>query len=154
MNIEKMYSLKDRLCDELMELSEQGLNMQNLETMDRLARTIKNIHKLIMLEDAGGYSGDGDWMARGSYGRSYGGGSYGMGRGSIYTGERGYSGDGDMMMDDHGASYQHRDSMGRYSRSDSREVVMENLRKMRDNAKDNSERSAIAKVMNQMNAMR
>ena len=60
----------------------------DLETTHKLTDTIKNIDKILMLEEDGGYSRAGDWEAdmRGTYGRE-----------SSYRGRR-------------------RDSMGRYSR--------------------------------------
>ena len=83
---EKIYELRDILCDELDKIAERGeLSAGELETAQKLTSTIKNIDKICMAEE-GGYSGDGEWSANGNYGR-----------GSSYRGQR-------------------RDSMGRYSR--------------------------------------
>lgn len=84
--MEYMHELKDKLCDELEEIARKGeLGAGDLDIVHKLTDTIKNICKIDMLDD-GGYSRDGDWMARGTYDR-----------GHSYRGRK-------------------RDSMGRYSR--------------------------------------
>lgn len=81
-----MHELKEKLCDELEEIARKGeLGAGDLDIVHKLTDTIKNICKIDMLDD-GGYSRDGDWMARGTYDR-----------GHSYRGRK-------------------RDSMGRYSR--------------------------------------
>nr|DAV05117.1 MAG TPA: hypothetical protein [Caudoviricetes sp.] len=72
-----MYKLKDMLCEELDEIGKKGeMSAGDLETVHKLTDTIKNIDKIVMLEDDGysrdeDYSRDGDWSAnmRGNYGR-------------------------------------------------------------------------------------
>ena len=82
-----MHDLKDKLCQELEEIARKPeMGAGDLEIIHKLTDTIKNICKIDMLEEDGGYSRDGDWEARGSYNR-----------GSSYRGRK-------------------RDSMGRYSR--------------------------------------
>lgn len=84
--MEYMHELKEKLCDELEEIARKGeLGAGDLDIVHKLTDTIKNICKIDMLDD-GGYSRDGDWMARGTYDR-----------GHSYRGRK-------------------RDSMGRYSR--------------------------------------
>ena len=84
--MEYMHELKEKLCDELEEIARKGeLGAGDLDIIHKLTDTIKNICKIDMLDD-GGYSRDGDWMARGTYDR-----------GHSYRGRK-------------------RDSMGRYSR--------------------------------------
>ena len=66
-----LYDLKDMLCAELDEIGKKGeMSAGDLETVHKLTDTIKNIDKIVMLEDDG-YSRDGDWSAnmRGNYGR-------------------------------------------------------------------------------------
>ena len=78
-----LYDLKDMLCVELDEIGKKGeMSAGDLETVHKLTDTIKNIDKIVMLEDDG-YSRDGDWSAnmRGNYGR---GSSYAR-RGSHYV---------------------------------------------------------------------
>lgn len=84
-----LYDLKDMLCAELDEIGKKGeMSAGDLETVHELTDTIKNIDKIVMLEDDGysrdeDYSRDGDWSAnmRGNYGR---GSSYAR-RGSHYV---------------------------------------------------------------------
>lgn len=71
-----MDELKEMLCRELDEIAEkQELSAGDLETVQKLTDSIKNLYKIEMLEDDG-YSRDGEWKAdmRGTYGR---GNSYG-----------------------------------------------------------------------------
>mgnify|MGYP000998434384 CR=1 FL=1 len=78
-----LYDLKDMLCAELDEIGKKGeMSAGDLETVHKLTDTIKNIDKIVMLEDDG-YSRDGDWSANmsGNYGR---GSSYAR-RGSHYV---------------------------------------------------------------------
>ena len=70
-----LYDLKDMLCAELDEIGKKGeMTAGDLETVHKLTDTIKNIDKIVMLEDDGysldeDYSRDGDWGAHGNYGR-------------------------------------------------------------------------------------
>lgn len=88
---------------------------------EKLTSSIKNTYKIEMLED-GGYSRDGEWEAdmRGTYGR-----------GSSYRGR-------------------HRDSMGRYSRTDAREHMRSTLEDMMRDADDDKTREAIRRCMEQI----
>ena len=77
MSMKVMYDLKDMLCAELDEIGKKGeMSAGDLETVHKLTDTIKNIDKIVMLEDDGysrdeDYSRDGDWGTnmRGNYGR-------------------------------------------------------------------------------------
>ena len=85
-----MHELKDKLCDELEEIARKPeMSAGDLEAIHKLTDTIKNICKIDVLDEDGGYSRAGNWEAdmRGTYGR-----------GSSYRGRK-------------------RDSMGRYSRA-------------------------------------
>lgn len=94
-----MHELKEKLCRELEEYErKEKISMGDLETIHKLTDTIKNIGKISVLEEEGGYSeAGGGWEARGSYNR---------GGNMMPEGTRG------------GSSYrrQRRDSRGRYSR--------------------------------------
>lgn len=118
-----MYDLKDMLCKELDELAKKrDITPSSLEMIHKLTDTIKNIDKILMLEDEedgysergrrrdsmgrysrdGGYSQGGDWEARGHFGGGHaydeGGSSY-ANRGKHYV--RGhYSRDGGYSRDD------------------------------------------------------
>ena len=60
--------LRDTLCRELDEIAEKGeLSAGDLETVDKLTHTLKNLDKIMM---GGEYSNAGDWYAMGNYGRS------------------------------------------------------------------------------------
>lgn len=93
--MDKLYELKDKLCQELDEMAEKPLNPQSLDMIYKLASAAKNVEKILMAKEDG-YSGRGSYRG-GSYG-SYEGGSYGEG-GSYARGRRNAP----------------RDSMGRYS---------------------------------------
>jgi hypothetical protein len=59
--------LRDTLCRELDEIAEKGeLSAGDLETVDKLTHTLKNLDKIMM---GGEYSNAGDWYAMGNYGR-------------------------------------------------------------------------------------
>lgn len=119
MSMNAMYNIRDMLCKELEEISRKGeMSAGDLEAVHKLTDTIKNIDKIEMLEDDG-YSRDGDWAAdiRGTYGR-----------GSSYRGRR-------------------RDSMGRYSRTDAREHIRNQLEDMMMGADDDRTREAIRRCL-------
>ena len=123
-----MHELKEKLCEELEEIARKPeMSAGDLEAAHKLTDTIKNIDKIAMLEEDGGYSRAGDWEAdmRGTYAR-----------GSSYRGRK-------------------RDSMGRYSRDGrySRHAspdMMDKLQTMMDNASTEREREAIRRLMNEM----
>lgn len=123
-----MHELKEKLCEELEEIARKPeMSAGDLEAAHKLSDTIKNLDKIEMLEEDGGYSRAGDWEAdmRGTYAR-----------GSSYRGRK-------------------RDSMGRYSRDGrySRHAspdMMDKLQTMMDNASTERERDAIRRLMNEM----
>src|SRR5699024_9130685 len=87
--MEYMYELKDKLCKELDEIARKPeMGAGDLEIIHKLTDTIKNIDKIEILDEDGGYSQAVDWKMEGI-------GSYN--RGSSDRGRK-------------------RDSMGRYSR--------------------------------------
>lgn len=126
--MEYMDKLRDKLCDELDEIARKPeMSAGDLETAHKLTDTIKNIDKIEMLEEDGGYSQAGDWEmeGRGSYNR-----------GSSYRGRK-------------------RDSMGRYSRrmysrGDAKEHMMEQMEALMDQAGSEREREAIRRCMGQL----
>lgn len=95
--MDKLYELKDKLCQELDEMAEKPLNPQNLDLIHKLASAAKNVDKIIMMKEDG-YSG-----------RSYRGGSY---RGGSYDDGGSYGEGGSYARGRRNAP---RDSMGRYS---------------------------------------
>lgn len=136
--MEKLYDLKDKLCEELEEFArKQEMGAGDLEVIHKLTDTIKNIDKICMLEEDGGYS---EAVDGGDYGR---GSSY-ANRGKHYV--RGhYSRDGGM----NGYSTRRRDSRGRYSREDGRSEMMEHLEMAMDSATE-QDRDTIKRFMRQL----
>lgn len=136
--MEKLYDLKDKLCEELEEFArKQEMGAGDLEVIHKLTDTIKNIDKICMLEEEGGYS---EAVDGGDYGR---GSSY-ANRGKHYV--RGhYSRDGGM----NGYSTRRRDSRGRYSREDGRSEMMEHLEMAMDSATE-QDRDTIKRFMRQL----
>ena len=131
--MEYMHELKEKLCDELEEIARKGeLGAGDLEIVHKLTDTIKNLDKIEMLEDGGGYSQAGDWEIEG---RAY-------NRGNSYARRK-------------------RDSMGRYSREgrggrggysrhDAKEAMMEQMEMLMDQAGSEREREAIRRCMGQL----
>ncbi len=128
-----LEKIKEKLCKELERLSgEEKLTAGSIEYIHKLSDTIKNIDKIMMLEDDGYSQGNGDWEARGTYGggRMHHENSYNDG-GNSYRGRR-------------------RDSMGRYSRDDGKEQMVRELREMMEDARTEKEREAIRRCINQI----
>ena len=136
--MEKLYDLKEKLWAELEELAEKReMGAGDLEVVHKITDTIKNIDKICMLEEDGGYS---EAVDGGDYGR---GSSY-ANSGKHYV--RGhYSRNGGM----DGYSARRRDSRGRYSRDDGRSVMMEHLEMAMDSATD-QDRETIKRFMRQL----
>lgn len=143
-----MHELKEMLCKELEKIADQGeLTAGSLETAHKLTDTIKNIDKIMMLEDGSGseysqrrgYSRAGDWMARGRFGMPYdeGGNSY-ANRGQHYV--RGhYSREGG----------RDRTTRGGYSRDDGRDEMLGELEEMMQDA-DGPRREIIRRAMEEI----
>ena len=136
--MEYMYELKDKLCKELDEIARKGeLGAGDLEIVHKLTDTIKNLDKIEMLEDDGGYSQAGYRDGGSSYAR---GSSY-ANRGKHYV--RGhYSRDG--------YSDEGRGGRGWYSRHDAKEAMMEQMEMLMDQAGSEREREAIRRCMSQL----
>lgn len=128
--MEKLYELKDKLCEELEEIARKpDMGPGDLEIIHKLTDTIKNIGKIEMLEEEGGYSQDDGYDAGGGYGRGV---SYARGRGGRRSGRN-----------------TRRDSMGRYSRNDGHSEMMEHIEAALD-AADDKDREAIKRFMRQL----
>lgn len=128
--MEKLYDLKEKLFEELEEFArKQELGAGDLEVLHKLTDTIKNIDKICLLEEEGGYSQDDGYDRGNSYAN----------RGQHYV--RGhYSRDG---------RGTRRDGMGRYSRDDGRSAMMEHLEMAMDAANDR-DRENIKRWMRQL----
>lgn len=163
-----MHDLKDLLCAELEDYAEKGkksgkMSMGDLESIHKLTDTVKNILKIDMLEEEGGYSEDGHYMGEGRiYGTSYESG-YSERDGSSYARGRGryakrdsmgrYSRDGGMSYDDdmsyaRGGRMGNRGGMrGGYSRDDGKHYMMEQLEEMMEEAEKPAEKEALRRCM-------
>lgn len=139
--MEYMYELKDKLCKELDEIARKPeMGAGDLEIIHKLTDTIKNIDKIEIMKEDGGYSQAGDWEmeGRGSYNR-----------GSSYRGRKRdsmgrYARDGmgyrdDRMMPDR-----------MYSRADAKEDMMVKMEDLMAMAGSEKERKAIERCMNQL----
>lgn len=138
-----LHNLKEMLCRELEELAEkENLSMGDLDLAHKLTDTIKNIDKIVMLEEEKGYSRAGGWEERGTYGRYNDGGNSYVGRGEHYV-QGHYSRDG--QGGSQGGGYSGRDG---YSRGG--EDMMEELERLKQRATHQSEREMIQRMMDEM----
>ena len=147
--MEKLYDLKDKLCDNLDKSYEEirrnpgRLSSGDLEYVRMLTDTIKNIGKIEMLEEEGGYSQE-DGQDGGGYGRGV---SYARGRGGYNRGGRNTRRDSrGRGMDGYSSR---RNRRGRYSRDDGRSEMMEHLEMALDSASD-QDRETIKRFMRQL----
>lgn len=130
MNKYAMDQLKEKFCRELEAMAEKReLSGTDVDRAYKLTDTIKNMIKIDMYEEGGGYSGDGEWTANGMYSRAY----------------------------DRGSSYRRsRDSMGRYSSRDypmggySGGTMQEHLDAMMRDARTDEERRMIEDMRRKM----
>lgn len=128
-----LYDLREMLCEELDEYNrdaKNGLNERVLDTVHKLTDTIKNIDKIMMLED-GDYSRSGEWEAdmRGSYGRTE-----NYNRGNSYA--------------NRGRHY----VRGHYSRGDGRERMISDIENMMQDA-TGAERDAYKRALDILSNM-
>ncbi len=128
-----LYDLREMLCEELDEYNrnaKNGLNERVLDTVHKLTDTIKNIDKIMMLED-GDYSRTGEWEAdmRGSYGRTE-----NYNRGNSYA--------------NRGRHY----VRGHYSRGDGRERMISDIENMMQDA-TGAERDAYKRALDILSNM-
>lgn len=137
--MKELYELKEKLMDHLESYSKKEMTGSNLEIVDKLTHTIKNLCKII--EDAEESEGE-SYAMRGSYARggqdgSYRGGRY-SGRGMSYADRRGRGSDA------------RRDSMGRYS---SAHGMVQDLRDLMEDAPDQQTRMEFEKFIRKMETM-
>ena len=121
-----LYDLKDKMCAELDEIAAKpNMSTGDLETVHKLTDTIKNIDKIMKLEDESGYSRAGGWETRGTYGYPY---------------------------DERGSSYMRRGEhyvRGHYSRDDARQRMIEELQDMLRTA-DGQYREVIQRALDEI----
>ena len=137
MDMKAMHDLKDMLCKEVDKIAKKGeLSAGSLETVHKLTDTIKNIDKIMMLEDDG-YSERRDEMGR--YSRD---GGHWDGRG-MYGGHS---------YDDGGNSYARRGMhyvRGHYSRDDGKDHMLHELGEMMESA-DTEQRRILERAMQEI----
>lgn len=137
MSMRALDDLRKQFCEELEEIARKGeLGAGDLDIVHKLTDTIKNIDKIGIMEEEGGYSQAGDWEVRGRVGR--------YDDGNSYRGRR-------------------RDSMGRYSRDSGREggysrdggkdTIMEHIEMMMAEATTEPERDMIRRFKKQLQDM-
>lgn len=153
MEIKDYKDLKKMICKELEEIkSTKSLGMAEIEIIDKLTHTIKNIDKIIETEDDE-YSHDGGWRAAGNYsGRRYSmdddssmnSDSYASRRGMHYV--RGhYSRDDGTYRN--GGSY----ADGRYSYADGIDHLVDQMEEMmNDGSVSQQEKNMVRKAMNML----
>lgn len=126
----KLETLRDTLCEELEKVAKkENISTSDLDTIDKLAHSIKNIDKILMSEGSYDYS-------RGSYGR----GSYGYDR--SYDGSyarRGRDGDSDGRYNE-----------GRSRDGYSRDHMTDKLRRMMDETSSDRERDTIMRCISKL----
>ena len=137
-----LEKLKEALCEELDKFGKSGdITANSLEKIHKLTDTIKNIDKIMMLEEDGGYSET--YMGDGAmYGSSYARGRRYAKRDSAgrYSNDGGYSEDDD---------YSER-RMGRgYSRDEATDHLMRQLGNMMEDA-DPKQRETLKKWMREL----
>jgi hypothetical protein len=148
--MEYIEKIKKMLCKELEEYAEMGKmkSASDLDMIWKLTDTVKNLDKIEMLEDDGGYS-----EARGMRGRSYmHGSSYddemmyserrGRGRNAKRDRMGRYSSDDGMSYDDYSEEMMDR----RYSRDDAQDHLMHKMGMMMEEA-DPKQRKILEEAM-------
>ena len=145
----KLEELKEMLMRELEELTKKGeLSAGSLDAVDKLTHSIKSICYIIEeMEEEEGYSGArGGGRGRGrnarrdSMGRYAEGGSYRDGGGSYREGGSSYR---------DGGSYRDRGGRRGYSRDEAKEEIVEQLRELETDAKDEETRRMVQKWIKQ-----
>ena len=146
--MKEYYEIKEMLCKELKEYAHKGeLSAGSLDVIHKLTDTIKNIDKIEMLEESEYYDED-----------SYeGGGAYARGRGRNVKRDRmgRYSRDGEGGEYGRGGYYVRGGGYGRnngmmYSRDDGKEEIIQNVRDMMKYAKNEHEREAFRRVLEEL----
>ena len=151
MDMKALYDLKNMLCEELEKIAKKReLTAGSLETVHKLTDTIKNIDKILMLEDEDeGYSERGrrrDSMGR--YSRDDGM-DYSRGRGGNWDAQGSYGGHS---YDEGGSSYANRGQhyvRGHYSRDDGKDRMMHTFGELMEDANP-EQRRIIERAMNEL----
>ena len=137
MHEDKLYELKEKLLKELEEYAQNGkYSKEDVETIKYIASAVDHICNIVERDDEGysergdGYSRNMDYY-RGGYPRNYGGGSYARGRGRNAR----------------------RDSMGRYSRDGSNDMMVQQLEDLMQDAPNEQIKQKIQQLVQQIEQM-
>ena len=143
-----MDKLKEKPWEELEEFTHKpDMGAGDLEVIHKLTDTIKNIDKICLLEEEGGYSQEGEYSNGSSYanrGKHYVRGHYSREGGNSYGGQGGGNGGYSSRRGRGGYSRN-----GGYSREDGRSEMMEHLEMAMDSATD-QDRETIKRFMRQL----
>lgn len=143
MGMRAMEDMRELLCKEFEEIAQKGeLNVGDLDIIHKLTDTIKNIDKIEMFEESGGYSRAAEWEG-GIRGHSYdeGGSSYGGGYSGRHYVRGHYSREGGG-----GGGYSGRRG---YSRDDGREQMMQEMEQLMQQA-EGRQREIIKRAMEEL----
>ena len=154
-----MHKLKDNIKGKLYDIEEKvernpkaEMSLQELQKVQLMSDIIKNIDKIEILEEGGGYSEESNWMGEGRmYGTSYeDGSSYARGRGRNARRDRmgRYSSNDGMSYK--GGSYARDGSSYGMSYDGAKEHLMDKAEEMLEMAQDPKERKAIEKFMREL----
>lgn len=140
MSMKTLEKLRDMLCEELDEYAKKDdMSAGDLEAVHKLTDTVKNIDKICIMDEDGGYSQAGDWEATGrmsgNYGRNY-------DRGNSYANR------GEHWVRGHYSRAARRDSRGRYSRDGG--DLMEHIDMMMDESDDPKEKEIIRRFKKEL----
>lgn len=154
-----MHKIKEMLMKELYEYEEKAKKMNggklsagDLETLHKLTDTVKNIDKIEMLEEDGGYSEDGAYIGEGRiYGTSY---ARGRGRNARRDSMGRYAREGDYS-EERGRQGGNRGGgrssyAGGYSYGDAKDYMMDKMEEMMEMAETPKERQAIQRCMREL----
>lgn len=137
-----LEKLRETLCEELDKVAKKSeMSAGDLEVTHKLTDTIKNIDKIMLLENDGGHSQDSGYGA--GYLGGYGNGNSYANRGKHYVRGHYSRADGRGMRTD-------RYSRDGYSRDDGRETMLSKLQDMMQNATSDRERDAIRRCMDEI----
>lgn len=156
-----MHKLMEYICEEMEELEKKAgkdgkLSMAEMQYLDTLAHTKKNLLKADEMWEESEYSeamdGRGGSYARRSYAR--GGNRSNAYEGGSYDGSyRSYEDGGTMSMARGRRGNVRRDSMGRYSRAEGAEMMVDELRELMQEAPDERTRMEFQKFIQKIEQM-
>lgn len=139
MSMKTLEKLRDALCEELDEIAKKDdMGAGDLEIVHKLTDTIKNIDKICIMDEDGGYSQAGDWEAKGRFGDMY-------ARDGYRDGGNSYANRGEHYVRGHYSRA--RDGRGRYSRGGG---LMEHIDMMMEEAETPKEKEIIKRFKAQL----